>query len=46
LQKSERKKLRMVSDGIMLIFPQNLSSGSSVETCEQIERERETDMKI
>jgi hypothetical protein len=34
----------MVGDGIMLIFPENLSSGSSVETCGQIQRE--TDMKI
>jgi hypothetical protein len=42
LQEIERKKLRMVGDDIMLIFPQNLSSGSSVETCEQIQRERQT----
>jgi hypothetical protein len=40
LQEIARKKLRMVGDGIMLIFPANLSSGSSVETW--IERERQT----
>jgi hypothetical protein len=33
----------MAGDGTML-FPQNLSSGSSVETCEQTDRQ--TDMKI